>query len=315
MKEEEKQSNGKIGEYIKCTMRELFYQDMLSSELIKQLEDKEFCREMFGIGSPVLVDKKALSAEKNGNSHYYKEPLFDNFFIYNEWSETARARFDSWLDSVIARADVAAAKEDDSANAVLLVVYVGYSWPKDVSVFRDPYWISLRDFLTSITSKVEKRDEFKNKIKIGVNRLRASHSAFVHDDIVRRIDSAAVLVFDLAQNPSLSRDNLNEVVDKDGNIIYSSFNSNVLYEVGVAIGKGKKPVIMCPKSLFAKRPSDLNGYLFTTYETSLKPENKCPPNSKRKHIDRIFDDSAGLRAMLTGALVAEARRVLENLKK
>lgn len=312
---EEKQSNAKIVEYITCTMRELFCDGFLSSELVALLESKDFCRETFGIDCPAIVKGKPLPVDKNGNSHYYKEPLFDNFFIYNEWSETARARFDSWLDSVIARADVAAAKEDDSANAVLLVVYVGYSWPKDVSVFRDPYWISLRDFLTSITSKVEKRDEFKNKIKIGVNRLRASHSAFVHDDIVRRIDSAAVLVFDLAQNPSLDGRIPKKVVGKGGNIIYSSFNSNVLYEVGVAIGKGKKPVIMCPKSLFAKRPSDLNGYLFTTYETSLKPENKCPPNSKRKHIDRIFDDSAGLRAMLTGALVAEARRVLENLKK
>lgn len=315
MKEEKQQSGEKIGEYIKNAMRELFYQDMLPAEVVKQLESKDFCRETFRIDSPVLVDEKTLTADKGGNSQYSEEPLFGNFFIYNEWSETARALFDSWLDSVIARADVAAAKEEDSVNAVLLVVYVGYSWPKDVSVFRDPYWISLRDFLTSITSKVEKRDEFKNKIKIGVNRLRASHSAFVHEDIVRRIDSAAVLVFDLAQNPPLDDDSLKEVVDEDGNITYSSFNSNVLYEVGVAIGKGKKPVIMCPKSLFAKRPSDLNGYLFTTYETSLKPENKCPPNSKRKHIDRIFDDSAGLRAMLTGALVAEARRVLENLKK
>lgn len=315
MKEEEKQSDEKIGEYIKGTVRELFCEDLLSSELIKQLEDKEFCRETFGIGYPVLVKGKRAPIENGGGSHYYEEPLFDNFFIYNDWSETARTRFDSWRDSVVVRADVVAAKEEDSANAVLLVVYVGYSWPKNTSVFRDPYWISLRDFLTSITTKVEKRAEFKNKIKIGVNRLRASHSAFVHDDIVRRIDSAAVLVFDLAQNPSLDGDNFKEAVDDDGNITYSSFNSNVLYEVGVAIGKGKRPVIMCPKSLFAKRPSDLNGYLFTTYKTSLRPENKCPPNTKRKHIDRIFEDSAGLRAMLTGALVAEARRVLENLKK
>lgn len=107
---EEKQSNGKIGEYIKCTMRELFYQDMLSSELIKQLEDKDFCRETFGIDSPVLVDEKTLTADKGGGSQYSEEPLFGNFFIYNEWSETARARFDSWLDSVIVRADVAEAR-------------------------------------------------------------------------------------------------------------------------------------------------------------------------------------------------------------
>ena len=110
MKEEKQQSGEKIGEYIKNAMRELFYQDMLPAEVVKQLESKDFCRETFGIDSPVLVDKKALSAEKNGNSHYYKEPLFDNFFIYNEWSETARARFDSWLDSVIVRADVAEAR-------------------------------------------------------------------------------------------------------------------------------------------------------------------------------------------------------------
>lgn len=310
MKEEKQQSGEKIGEYIKNAMRELFYQDMLPAEVVKQLESKDFCRETFGIGSPVLVDKKALSAEKGGNSHYYKEPLFDNFFIYNEWSETARALFDSWLDSVILK---------NKFPKQEIKVFVGYSWYKGAPVSKDIFWSSMQKMLSQIRESIQDRYSRYN-IRIGIYRLRASHGEFVFDGVLNRIKEADFLIFDVADVSSLfaeKKDGFKFVgkFTSHNSLIYDGFNANVLFELGMAFALRKKIFVFCPKCLSGKLPSDLNNFMWSFYNTKREELSSAKNGSKKYTYTRELLDNIGFVNKFRGVLLLRANELLENLKK
>lgn len=287
---EEKQSDEKIGEYIRGAMRELFYQEILSPEVVNDLKDKKFCKDTFGLDFPMLEESESKLYDGKGKLRYWKDIFGGKYYITNHWFEPQRELFDAWLKKIVA--DIPPVSDTASETlGMVLSVFVGYSWAKDLSVYQDPYWISIREYLRKIAEDLEK--QYKNQITISVKRLRASHACFVHDEILRRIDDSALLVFDLAQNPPLNDPNI-AIANADQNIIYSVFNSNVLYEAGVAVGKGKKPIILCPESLLSKVPSDLRGYLFTTYKTSFKPKEECPKGTKIKYINREYSDKKGI---------------------
>lgn len=309
----EQQPDEKIGEYIRGAMRELFYQEMLSPDVIKDLKDKKFCKDTFGLDFPMLVESESKLYDDKGKLRYWKDIFGGKYYITNHWFEPQRKRFNAWLKKIVA--DIPPVSDTESETlGIVLNVFVGYSWAKDLSVYQDPYWISIREYLRKIAESLEK--QYENQITISIKRLRASHACFVHDEILRRIDDSALLVFDLAQNPPLN-DNI-AIADANQNIIYTFFNSNVLYEAGVAVGKGKKPIILCPESLLSKVPSDLQGYLFSTYKTSFKQKSECPKNTKIKYINREFSDNRGLQAAVRYALCNEIERTLtsaKNLKK
>lgn len=307
---EEKQSDEKIGEYIKGAMRELFYQEVLSPDVIRDLKDKQFCKDTFNLDYPMIVDDKNKRYDGRGYQRYWKDVFGGKYYVTNHWFEPQRKRFDAWLKKLVA--DVSPISDDESETlGIVLSVFVGYSWAKDLSVYNDPYWISIREYLRKIAEDLEK--QYKNQITISVKRLRASHACFVHDEILRRIDSSDLLIFDLAQNPPL-KGNDTAIADADRNIVYSSFNSNVLYEAGIAVGKGKMPITMCPESLLNRVPSDLRGYLFTTYKTSFKPKEECPKGTKIKYINREYSDKKGLQEAVRYALESKIKKAL-NLNK
>lgn len=309
MKEEKQQSGEKIGEYIKNAMRELFYQDMLPAEVVKQLESKDFCRETFRIDSPVLVDEKTLTADKGGNSQYSEEPLFDNFFIYNEWSETARELFDNWVDSVILKYPLP--KQE-------IKVFVGYSWHKGVSVSKDIFWATMQQRLSKIRESVQGRYS-KYNIRISVYRLRASHGEFVFDGVLNRIKEADFLIFDVADVSSLF------AKKKDGfkfvgkfpnhNLEYDGFNANVLFELGMAFALRKKIFVFCPKCLDGKLPSDLNNFMWSFYNIKRKELPSAKNGSKKYTYTRELLDNIGFVNKFRGALLLRANELLENLKK
>lgn len=306
---EEKQSNAKIVEYITCTMRELFCDGFLSSELVALLESKDFCRETFGIDCPAIVKGKPLPVDKNGNSHYYKEPLFDNFFIYNEWSETARELFDNWVDSVILKYPLP--KQE-------IKVFVGYSWHKGVSVSKDIFWATMQQRLSKIRESVQGRYS-KYNIRISVYRLRASHGEFVFDGVLNRIKEADFLIFDVADVSSLF------AKKKDGfkfvgkfpnhNLEYDGFNANVLFELGMAFALRKKIFVFCPKCLDGKLPSDLNNFMWSFYNIKRKELPSAKNGSKKYTYTRELLDNIGFVNKFRGALLLRANELLENLKK
>ena len=172
-----------------------------------------------------------------------------------------------------------------------ITVAVGYGWQmfdesetsnkdkksKGYDVLYDAFWKSIRDKFLPKCKGVKK----SLNAKISFKRLRASHGKLVWNSILKNINNADVLVFDVAAAPKV------EDMPKDwSNIkdVIKSFNYNVLVEIGVALGLDKHVVLMCPDHLFEEVPSDLKGYLWTKYTGKFSKDG----------FERCFCDERGL---------------------
>ena len=180
-----------------------------------------------------------------------------------------------------------------------ITVAVGYGWQKfdeleasskdkkanGYDVLYDAFWKSIKDKFQPKCEGVKK----SLNAKICFKRLRASHGKLVWESILKNINDADVLVFDVAAAPdakAMSKDwsNIKDVI--------KSFNYNVLVEIGVALGLDKRVVLMCPDHLFEKVPSDLKGYLWTTYTGEISKDG----------FKRCFCDERGIQNAFMGML-------------
>ena len=180
-----------------------------------------------------------------------------------------------------------------------ITVAVGYGWQKfdeleatSKGKKANGYDVLYDEFWKSIKSKFQPKCEGVKKslnAKISFKRLRASHGKLVWESILKNINNADVLVFDVAAAPK-AKDMPKDRSDiKD---VIKSFNYNVLVEIGVALGLDKRVVLMCPDHLFEKVPSDLKGYLWTTYTGEISKEG----------FKRCFCDERGVQNAFMGML-------------
>ncbi len=180
-----------------------------------------------------------------------------------------------------------------------ITVAVGYGWQKfDESEVSSKdkksngYEVLYDEFWKSIKSKFKPKCEGIEKslnAKISFKRLRASHGKLVWESILKNINNADVLIFDVAAAPKakdMPKDwsNIKDVI--------LSLNYNVLVEIGVALGLDKRVVLMCPNHLFDEVPSDLKGYLWTTYTGEISKEG----------FKRCFCDERGVQNAFMGML-------------
>ena len=188
----------------------------------------------------------------------------------------------------------------------LVKVYIGYGWPKfDVDdqrrlegheVLEDGFWQTLKMKFKRESIKVP---PYSDEVKVSGNRLRGTHGHEVWSTVLRKINSADVLVFDIASaiKPQQLK---NACEDDDLTKRIKSFNANVLVEIGVALGKDKRVLLLCPKHLFNSVPSDLKGYFWSLYSLYYT----------EKGIVRKFVDERGLEAAYSGMLRNAAREKL-----
>ena len=196
--------------------------------------------------------------------------------------------------------DEKAACEDRIIKPFCINVYVGYGWDShrnsDIdkkleckNALEDKYWKFWRSHLVSFAKKIE--THFKKQkldIAICVKRLRATHSQFVFQSIKEKIEDADVLIFDIS-----------------GNLDYGlGFNSNVLLELGVALGINKEPFVICnnklksenlkkikPQEIACPRfPSDLNGFTVSYYTAD---ESKGQWSAKFEEFQAFFTKLRG----------------------
>lgn len=195
-----------------------------------------------------------------------------------------------------------------------ITVAVGYGWQKfeeedflseDMSlskktvakgyeVLHDQFWKSIKEKFITKFGGISKN----HSVEISFSRLRASHGKLVWQSILEKIKQADVLIFDIAQPPATKDIPEQEVDIKD---VLSSFNANVLVEIGVALGWDKRVMLMCPSHLFDKVPSDLKGYLWTTYTGKISKEN----------FVRTFCDERGAQNAFMGMLHEAIREKYE----
>ena len=191
-------------------------------------------------------------------------------------------KFDSQeMDDVVIGAENALTQKD---------VKAGYN------VLHDEFWKSIKGKFKPKCDGVEKA----LKAKISFKRLRASHGKIVWQSILDGIKTADVLIFDIAQAPEKM-----PVKESDIKTVLSGFNANVLVEIGVALGLDKRVVLMCPEHLFRYVPSDLKGYLWTTYTGSIS----------KNGFKRVLCDERGLQNAFMGMLreaIIEKNQVIEE---
>ena len=174
-------------------------------------------------------------------------------------------------------------------------IFVGYGWEKNVSARSDRFWGALRNKLKTIVSSFNgsSPDKF---VQVSVNRLRASHAEFIFSGIESRIEDADILVFDVADTQSEGDGEKNEKC-------YTRFNANVLFEIGLAIGKGKQPFLLCPKSLKDAIPSDLSNYLWSFYTHKENPDGS---------LTLCFEDAVGFANRLRGLVTTRIREKMNT---
>ena len=89
----------KIGEYVQKQMQILSDKNILSTEIIKKLQDISYCKNEFNITFSVLRDKKSGINDEKGYPRYYANDLyFNNFRLTSQWKEEHREFFLKWLN-------------------------------------------------------------------------------------------------------------------------------------------------------------------------------------------------------------------------
>lgn len=96
----------KIGTTIKTKLNYLFSKNYLSTDDISHLKNKEFCKDIFNLNFPLLIDKNQSRYDKNGYSRYWKEIFNDKYYACSQWIETQRSQFEDWYNSLVEKNSV-----------------------------------------------------------------------------------------------------------------------------------------------------------------------------------------------------------------
>jgi len=182
----------------------------------------------------------------------------------------------------------------NNEKAPLIRVAIGYGWREfdGKSHGLNPHWRFLKKSVESVVSELEKRAIKRQKpifpLRVTVGRLRGRHGCTVSGAILKRIEEADVLVFDI-----------------------SGRNPNVHFELGCAVAKkgidSGRIFIFCKSGdendggnqEEFRAPSDIGGFLFTRY--SLVSNSTKGLNSYAK-----LEDSSGFKAALRSTLIEAA---------
>lgn len=100
-KEKEKE---KIGKFVQKEFKKLINNDMLSAEMLNNLQNSEYSKETFNIQFPILkkvTDNSNIKEEININGHarYYANPI-QNYLLCNHWYENHRDDFNRWKNTL-----------------------------------------------------------------------------------------------------------------------------------------------------------------------------------------------------------------------
>ena len=185
-------------------------------------------------------------------------------------------------------------KTDSDQEPSLIRIMIGYGWREFDGVAHglNPHWRFLKKSVESVVSELEKRALKRQKpkcpLRVSVGRLRGRHAGTITGAILKRINEADVVIFDI-----------------------SGRNPNVHFELGCAVAmkgiESGRIFIFCQsgdksaeidREIF--RPaSDLSGFLFTLYSRNTKSAKRLDSYAK-------LDDLAGFKAALRSTLIEVA---------
>jgi hypothetical protein len=92
----------KIGQFVQCIMQELYAKNLLPSEEIKKLQDKDYSKKVFNQNFEVLKSSDEDIFDKHGRARYYtKERYFGGYYLTSQWLEKHWVPFLNWLKQYI----------------------------------------------------------------------------------------------------------------------------------------------------------------------------------------------------------------------
>ena len=96
----------KIGTAVKNKLNYLFSKDYLSTDDISNLKNKEFCKDIFNLNFPLLIEKDQSRYDNKGYPRYWKELFDDKYYVCSQWIENQRSLFEDWYNSVVEKISV-----------------------------------------------------------------------------------------------------------------------------------------------------------------------------------------------------------------
>ena len=96
----------KIGVTVQNKLNYLFSNNYLSSEDILNLKNEKYCKEVFNLNFPLLIEKSQSRYDKNGYARYWKEIFDDKYYACSQWFENQRSQFENWYNSIIEKSSV-----------------------------------------------------------------------------------------------------------------------------------------------------------------------------------------------------------------
>ena len=91
-----------LQDFVKYTVQKLLETNSLSDIELKNLEDKDYCKEVFNLDFPLLSkDKEAFAKDKKHQRYYAESGFFVNgYYLCNHWFEKNEQFFADWLKSL-----------------------------------------------------------------------------------------------------------------------------------------------------------------------------------------------------------------------
>lgn len=89
----------KIGKLVQTSFSELFENNLLSDEEIKNLMDLEYSRAKFKMSSYPILTTTNLISDKD-KKRYYKKVYGGSYLLCSQWIKTHTSHFKQWLDSI-----------------------------------------------------------------------------------------------------------------------------------------------------------------------------------------------------------------------
>lgn len=105
----DKENEMKIGEFVRYSINNLIKDELLTEDILKNLQDSKWCSNQFSLGYPFFVEKipektdNELGLIRGGYKRYWKDTYKveeKEYYLCSQWYKSQRKNFEEWIDSV-----------------------------------------------------------------------------------------------------------------------------------------------------------------------------------------------------------------------
>lgn len=92
----------KLQDFVKYAIQKLLETESLSEEEIENLENKEYCKEIFNLDYPLLSKEETAYAKDTKHHRYYAKSGFyvKGYYLCNHWFKRNEDKFTEWLKNL-----------------------------------------------------------------------------------------------------------------------------------------------------------------------------------------------------------------------